>query len=237
MEKSMNIESLLNYQELDRKLHAIEQKLTNSPYKKKANELTSTVKKAQNRATELEAEAQKLIADIEDIKKNYETNKTRMDKMLKENVEEFGIDDIEKNNALKTKISSNLGILEKMLQKIAENVNKILAEFNKVKKINDEARAQYQACKQKIEQEIQTVEPEKNELIKKLSVLEKSVEPDLMASYKKKRSDNIFPVLVELRGENFCGGCSMELPKVAISRIKENGVITCEHCKRFVYKK
>ena len=72
---------------------------------------------------------------------------------------------------------------------------------------------------------------------KQLSILEKEVEPTIMAEYKKKRNDNIFPVLVELENGNFCGRCRMEQPKVAISRIKEKGVITCEHCKRFIYQK
>ena len=50
---------------------------------------------------------------------------------------------------------------------------------------------------------------------KQLSILEKEVEPTIMAEYKKKRNDNIFPVLVELENGNFCGRCRMEQPKVA----------------------
>lgn len=233
----MNIENLLKYQKLDEELYKVEQKISNSPYKKKANELTAIAKKAQIKSAELESEAEKLISEIADIKEKYNINKSKADEMLDVDVENMSFDEIDKINSLKTKILSNLNILEKMLQKSAENINHILAEFNKTKKLYDEARAQYATCKQKIDEETKMYEPEKERLKKELSGLEKSVEPEIMAEYKKKRNDNIFPVIVPLEGNNFCGRCRMELPKVAISRIKENGVITCEHCKRFIFQK
>lgn len=233
----MNIESLLKYQDLDSELFKVEQKLLTSPYRKKANELTAIAKKSQTKSTELEAEAEKIIADIADIKEKYAINKSKMDEMVAGEVEEMTFEEIDKINNLKSKILSNLNILEKMLQKCAENVNHVLADFNKTKKLYDEARQQYAVCKQKIDEETKQYEPEKEKIRKQLAVLEKDVEPSIMAEYKKKRVDNIFPVIVPLEGENFCGRCRMELPKVAISRIKENGVITCEHCKRFIYKK
>ena len=233
----MNIENLLKYQKLDEELFKVEQKLVNSPYRKKANELASIAKKAQSKSTELENEAEKLISDIADLKEKFKINKRKADEMLESNLEGMDSEDIEKLNGLKGKIVSNLNILEKMLQKSAENINHILSEFNKTKKLYDEARSQFAVCKQKIDEETKTLEPEKEKFRKELLVLEKDVEPELMAEYKKKRNDNIFPVIVPLEGNNFCGRCRMELPKVAISRIKEKGVITCEHCKRFIYQK
>ncbi|MGN1201482.1 MAG: zinc ribbon domain-containing protein [Candidatus Caccovivens sp.] len=233
----MNIESLLKYQKLDEELFKVEQKLKNSPARKKAGELTAIAKKAQTRSTELENEAEKLINEISDIKEKYNLNKSKADEMLSTNLDNMSFEDIEKYGILKNKIMSNLGILEKMLQKNAENINHILSEFNKTKKAYDEARNQYAVCKQKIDEETKLLEPEKEKIEKQLLVLEKDVAPDIMAEYKKRRNDNIFPVIVPLEGNNFCGRCRMELPKVAISRIKEKGVITCEHCKRLVYQK
>ncbi len=231
------MENLLKYQNLDNELFKIEQKLSSSPYRKKANELTTIAKKSQIRSTELEAEAEKVLADISDIKEKYAINKKKLDEMLGGKLEKMSMEELEKANALKGKIASNLNILEKLLQKAAENVNRILADFNKAKKTFDDARNQFAICKQKIDEETKALEPEKEKIRKQLEVLEKDVEPNLMAEYKKKRADNIFPVIVPLEGENFCGRCRMELPKVAISRLKEKGIITCEHCKRFIYKK
>ena len=130
----MNIENLLKYQTKDEELYKVEQKLFNSQYRKKANELTSIAKKSQTRSAELEAEAAKLIAEIEDIKEKYNLNKSKTETMLSSKIEDMTFEDIEKVNSLKGKILSNLNILEKMLQKGAENINHILSEFNKTSK-------------------------------------------------------------------------------------------------------
>lgn len=233
----MNIENILKYQKLDEELYKVEQKLTNSPYKKKLNELTAVAKKSQTKSIELEAEAEKLLAEIADLKEKYAINQKKAKEMLDKDVENLSFEEIDKVSVLKSKLLTNLNILEKMLQKNAESINKILSEFNATKKSFDEAKAQYAVCKKKLDEEAKVLEPEKEKLKKQLLVLEKDVEVNLMNEYKKKRNDNIFPVIVPLENDAFCGRCRMELPKVAISRIKETGVITCEHCKRFIYKK
>ena len=232
----MNIEGILKYQKKDEELYKVEQKIENSPYRKKANELLAVAKKAQSTSTELENEAEKLIAEIADIKDKYSVNKTKTDEVLSSKTEGLSVEDIDKLTVLKSKLVSNLNILEKMLQKSAASVNHILAEFNKTKKTYEEAKNQYAVCKQKIDEESVTLTPEKDKIAKELASLEKDVDAKLLAEYKKKRADNIFPVVVPLENNNFCGRCRMELPKAATSRIKETGVITCEHCKRLVYK-
>ena len=231
----MNIESLLKYQKLDEELYKVEQKLVNSPYKKKATELAGIAKKSQTKSTELENEAERLLAEIEDLKQKFAINKAKMDEMLSSDGSALSLEEVEKFNVLRGKIVSNLNILEKMLQKSAENINLILSDFNRTIKTFNEAKSQYATCKQKIDEESKMYEPERARIAKELKVLEKDVEENLMNEYKKKRQDNIFPVIVPLENGNFCGRCRMELPKVSLSRIKENGIITCEHCKRFIY--
>lgn len=237
MEKRMNIENLLKYQKHDEELFKVEQKLANSAYRRKASELAAIAKKAQAKSTELENHAEKLIIEIGEIKEKYAINKKKADEMLSADVENMSMEEIDKINTLRTKLMQNLAVFEKMLQKSAESINQILAEFNKTKKSYDEAKTQYAICKQKIDEETKDLEPEKARLQKELLVLEKDVEPSLMAEYKKRRNDNIFPVVVPLENGTFCGRCRMEQPKVAISKIKEAGVIVCEHCKRFIYQK
>ncbi len=233
----MNIENLLKYQKHDEELFKVEQKLSNSAYRRKANELTAVAKKAQAKSTELESHAEKLIVEIGEIKEKYNLTKKKADGIVASNLENMSMEELEKVNELKQKIMQNLAILEKMLQKSAETINQILSEFNKTKKAYDEARSQYAICKQKIDEETKALEPEKEKLKKELLVLEKDVDPSLMAEYKKRRNDNIFPVVVPLENGTFCGRCRMEQPKVAISKLKESGVIVCEHCKRFIYQK
>ena len=233
----MDLTNLLKYQELDEKLYNVEQRLTKSPARKRAGELSKIAKNAQVKSNELEAEASKVLKEIEDVKVKFEENKKSLQNLLNRDLDKLSMEDLDKITSLKAKILSNLNYLEKHLQKHAELVNRILMDFNKTKKMYDEARVQFIECKNKIDEETKTLEPEKERLTNELEELSKSVEKNLLAEYKKRRNDNIFPVVVPLEGTNFCGRCRMELPMVAISRIKDVGVITCEHCKRLVYKK
>lgn len=233
----MDLTNLLKYQELDEKLYNVEQRLTKSPARKRAGELSKIAKNAQIKSNELESEASKVLKEIEDVKVKFEDNKKSLQSLLNKDLDKLSMEDLDKITSLKAKILSNLNFLEKHLQKHAELVNRILMDFNKTKKMYDEARLQFIECKNKIDEETKELEPEKERLTKELEELSKSVEKNLLAEYKKRRNDNIFPVVVPLEGTNFCGRCRMELPMVAISRIKDVGVITCEHCKRLVYKK
>ena len=199
----MNIENILKYQKVDEELFKVEQKLYNSSYRKKANELSAIAKKAQTRSTELEAEAERLIAEIDDIKAKYNINKSKTEELLSTNVENLSMEDLEKLSTLKGKVAQNLNILEKMLQKSAENINRILSDFNKAKKAFDEARTQYAVCKQKIDEETKTLEPEKEKLKKDLQVLEKDVDPQLMTEYKRNAMTISFQLLFRLKETTF----------------------------------
>lgn len=232
----MNIEGILKYQKMDENLYKAEQKLVNSAYRKKAADLAKIAKQAQARSVELENEAEKLINELAEIKEKYATTKAKADELIDKDLEQLGEEELDKIITTKGKVANNLNVLEKLLQKCAENINHILAEFNKTKKMYDEARQQYAVCKEKIDEETKLLEPEKKKFADELLKLEKDVEPKLLAEYKKRRADNIFPVVVPLENNNFCGRCRMELPKVSTSKIKETGVIVCEHCKRLVYQ-
>lgn len=233
----MDLTQLLKYQDVDAKLFSIEQKLTASPHKKKANELALLAKKAQAKSTELENEANNVLKEIDDLKMSFQQNKKSLDSLLKKDLDKLSLEEFDSLSSLKSKILNNLNSLEKMLQKSAEKINNILQEFNKTKKMYDNARLQFEDCKKKIQEETKILEPEKDKVKKELESLESTVDKRLLEEYKKRRNDNIFPVVVPLEGKNFCGRCRMELPMAAISRINDTGVITCEHCKRLVYKK
>lgn len=232
----MNSENILKYQKKDAELYKVEQKLANSAYKKKTNEYASIAKKAQANSIELEKEAEKVLAEINEITKAFQTNKAKAEEITEKNLDKVSLEDIEKMNALKAKINSNLNTLEKMLQKGAEEINQILANFNKTKKTFEDAKVQFTNFKEKAEEESKALEPEKQKIVSELKTLESSIDAKVLAEYKKKRSENIFPVYVPLENKAFCGFCRMEQPKIAISKLKEDGIITCEHCKRFIYQ-
>ena len=104
----MDLTQLLKYQEVDAKLFQIEQKLTSSPYKKKANELAGLAKKAQAKSTELENEANNVLKEIDDLKMSFQQNKKSLDSLLKKDLDKLSLEEFDSLSSLKSKILNNI---------------------------------------------------------------------------------------------------------------------------------
>lgn len=232
----MDITKILDYQKLDSELFKLEKSLRDNPNKKLANEMSNNAKNAQQRSFALEDKAGNLIKEVETVKKQFETQTQKLEQIMAKDMEKLSKEEVDNLISVKEKLAQNLNILDKNLTKLAENVNTVLAEFNKTLKVYNMAREKFAESKAKYDKDVKDVEPAKQKLEKELAALEKSVEPSLMSKYKQRRSDNLFPVFVPLNG-NSCGGCHMELPFAQISKLKSDGVYTCEHCHRVIYSK
>ena len=131
-------------------------------------------------------------------------------------------------------ILNNLTILEKKLLGEAERVRKVLQDYEIVKTKYNEARAKYSKHKQAFDEESQNVQPQLDEKIKALKELEGGIDANLLAKYKQKRLERIYPVFVPCTDKT-CGGCRMELPSASLSVLKKDGILECEHCRRIIY--
>ena len=232
----MNIEKLLEYQNLDSELVKVEKQMKENKDKESADQMMDTMKKAQARSVKLEEKAQSLLAEVDKVKKQYEIQESKMKEFLDKDLSSLSKEELEKLCLLKDKLSQNLSILEKNLSSLAETVNGVLADFNKTIKLFNTSKDEYLSSKTKYENVLKTLEVEKADLEKKLKVLEKNVDGELMAKYKKRRAENIFPIVVCLNG-NSCGGCHVELSYAIISKLNNEGMLSCEHCHRIIYKK
>ncbi len=232
----MNIEQILDYQKLDRELFKIEKQLRENPNKQKANEMFDNMKNAQTRSMKLEEKAGVILAEIEKIKKQYKIQEDKMNEFLSKDLSSLSKEDIEKLSVLKDKLSQNLVILDKNLTALAENVNAVLSDFNKTIKVFNNSKDVYAKCKQEYDNEVSKFEEDKKQIVDKLEKLSKNVDGKIMEAYAKRRKENIFPVMVPLI-ENSCGGCRYALSSANILKLEEEGVSTCEHCHRIVYKK
>lgn len=230
----MNISKILDYQKLDAQLFKLEKALKDNQNKKLALENQEAARKAQERSTQLEERAQSLIKEIETVKAQYETQSAKMNEIFAKNIEKMKSEEIDAMLSLKDKLAGNLTILDKNLTRLAENVNAVLADFNKTRKIFAAAKDNFAKAKLSYDNEAKEVEPQMEELKKELASLSKSIDAKLMEQYEKRRKDNLFPVFVPL-SENLCGYCHIELPAANISKIKEEGYITCDHCRRIIY--
>lgn len=231
----MKVDKILEYQNLDGELFKIEKNIKENKNKQIANQMHENMKNAQARSLKLEEKASSILNEIEKVKKQYKVQEDKMNEFLAKDLTKLTKEELEKYNVLKDKLGQNLSILEKNLTSLAETVNAVLADFNKTIKNFNTSKEQYLKSKESYDNDIKAVELDKQELINKLKQLEKGIDNKIMESYMKIRKENIFPVVVPLKG-NSCGGCHVELPYATISVLDSESVLSCEHCHRLIYK-
>lgn len=231
----MDLKGILEYQKLDGELFKIERQLKSNENKVMANKMHESMKDAQNRSYKLEEKAGALLGEIEKVKKQFKTQQDKMDEFMSKDLEKMSKEELDKLSVLKDKLAQNLAILERNLTSLAENVNATLADFNKTIKTFNACKEQYAKSKAAYDNDVKSVEDKKNEIENDLKKLAKSLDGKLFEAYQKRRKENIFPVVVPIIN-NSCGGCHIELPYANISKLEDDGILTCEHCHRIIYK-
>ena len=231
----MDLNKILEYQKIDSELFQIERQLRNNENKKMASKMHENMKEAQNRSFKLEEKAGTLINEINKVKTQFKTQQDKLEEFTSKDIDKMSKEDIEKLSILKDKLAQNLSILDRNLSSLAENVNAVLSEFNKTIKIFNSCKEQYSKSKIAYDNDVKSVEAKSQELTKKLKEYEKAIDTKIMEAYQKRRKENIFPVVVPINN-NSCGGCHIELPYANISKLEEDGILTCEHCHRLIYK-
>lgn len=230
----MDLKTILNYQKKDAELIRLERELNNNENKKAYTQMISVVKDAQNRSNSLEKQAGELLSIYQNLKKTYEDNIKSANIVIGRKLETASISDLDTIEEIASNIVNNLSILEKKLLQEAEKVNAVLVDFDQTRKRYNLARDKYTKHKELFDEESKKLEPAIAEKTKEIKKLEAGIDPVILAKYKQRRQDNIFPVLVPCI-DKACGGCRMELPYANLSTLKTKGVLECEHCRRIIY--
>ncbi len=230
----MDIKKILEYQEKDKKVINLERELDSSEDKKIYQSMQNVAKDAQARSASLDKSAEDVVREYNNLKKAFDDNQKLLDNLEKKDLTNLDENGIKELKELTNKIISNLNYLEKKIMAQADAVKKILDEFDNTKKRYNAAKTKHTEHKQKFEAEKAKLEPEIEKAQAELAELEKGIDKDLLARYKAKRTDKFFPIFVPLRGSS-CGGCMMELSVAQIEKLKKNGILECENCRRYIY--
>ena len=230
----MDLKSILDYQKKDAELVKLERNLNSSENKKIFSQMIAVVKETQNQSSALEQQAGEMIKSFNSLKRTYEDNVKSASVISNKKLENMSEDEILNMQQLAETISSNLTILEKKLLAQAEKVRTLLTNFEQTKKRYNMARDKYNKHKELFEAEAGKVQPTIDQKSSEIKKLESSIDSKLLAKYKQKRQDKIYPVFVPCV-EKTCGGCRMELPSASLSTLKNNGILECEHCRRIIY--
>lgn len=230
------IEQLLKYQDVDAGLRKIEIELSGSEARKKAvtakkylESVDETVNKLDVKAAELAHIYQKMQEEIKVISEQREEFMGALEHADDENALNYLL---KKADELYVKVKN----LSADAQKVSDAMQAVYKEYAGIRGNIKAAQAQYTE-NGKIYNELKaSKQDEKTKIETELKELEKDVEPELMARYKAKRANKIFPIIYEAR-ENVCGACNMELPKSVLARLKGGEVIECDQCGRLLYLK
>lgn len=231
------LQALLSYQATDKDLLKIEKQLAATDEKKKYAQARKFLKNAQNVLDGYEGKAIALANELSDLESRH--------RKVTEDLREFSEIDFEqlpeneeevaylKKNALS--LAETVKALKKSVDTVKEEMKAVTAEYEKLKKQTISMQKQFKEYKEKYEGLVKSKEAETGSVREKLRELEKEIPAGLLERYKNKRKEGVWPVLCPLYQDS-CSICSMNLPRAAISKLAEEGVIECENCHRLIYK-
>ena len=231
------IEQLLKYQQEDEKLIRLEQETASSEERKKYIQAKNFMTKAPERldrldanAAELERTANRLGAAYEELAEALK-DFDGLDEMVQ--VEGANVSFYKKSAlALQDKIKSIKGEINALTAKVNaadEEYKALKKEVIAMQRQYKESYAVYSAYKEQKKKEMDAIAAE-------LKNLQKGIAPDVFAKYQTKRSERIFPIICEVKGDR-CSKCGIELSLAGKEALSTGGVVECENCHRFLYRK
>lgn len=231
------LKNILEYQSTEAELISTENEISKSTDKEKAAVSKNKLQTYKARLLELDNSAVKINASFVKAKEKYDEYLKKLEALDKE-IESADSSKVALYEKAYKDFHSVANSLEKDITSIYNVIQQIDAEYRDLlDKFQKEKPKflQHKAVYDKLKSE---KEPKIKELGTKLETIKKSVVAELMQMYLQKREGKLFPVFVELTATK-CGGCRMEVSASKLGAMSANkfGIIECENCGRFIYKK
>ncbi len=231
------LQAILKYQEVDKKLYAIERELSSSETRKEYVKIKKFLEAAPEKLEALDVKAKSLRAEVENLEGKYAK--------LEETLKEFdGVEELISGGA-------DVSFYKKKAQTAADKMKKLKADLNALFTNVKETDEEYQKLKKQVLslgkkwEEVSKAykelkaqkDVEKKPFEEELSTLAADIPTAMLEIYKTKRKEKIFPVVGQIVGGR-CPYCSMELPIAARSKLSGGGWIECENhiCNRVLFE-
>lgn len=232
------VKELLAYQEKDKELRAIELELSGSEERKKTSSAKKYLEGVEESVTKLDNKANELMATFEALiaeKNKIAEQQAEINKGLEMAEDETGTGFLLKKA---DELIARIKRIETEANKILPEIQSVLKEYANIRNTTKAAQAQYTEYREKYNA-LKESRREATEAIKaELEKLKEKVDPALMEKYLEKRNakeKRIFPVLYEVKGD-VCGACNMQLSMGEIDKLKNGQIIECYQCRRLLYK-
>lgn len=229
------IQELLQYQETDGKLKAIEQELSTSEERKKYMTARKFLEKAPEKLDALDAKANELKHIFDQLVAKY--------KEIEDTIQEYAnVDEMVEQGA-------DLSFYKKNASQIMESVKALRAEIAKLESRIEAAKTEYATAKKQTiamqkqykEYKVKYAElkdsraAEMKSIEGELSKIAKKIPAELLEKYTLKRKEKLFPVVCEVQG-NRCPQCGIELSVSEISKLADGSFVECDSCRRVLFK-
>ena len=227
---------ILEYQKLDLELHKLKKSNVNSVERNNMNKLKGYIVEAHDKGMSLENDANALLEDYKNLKKQYEANAKKVQSLINKEMESIELDDVDAILSTINSLSSELFLLERNINIIITKIKQSLKDFETTKNNMIKARTEYNEIKAQYEKSLKSLEPKIKEIEDKMTSLEEEIDAEVLAKYKSMKGDKIFPVYVSY-DNGHCSGCRVEIPTAKANKLKNEGKIICEQCHRIIYMK
>lgn len=226
---------MLEYQRIDAGLRAIEQELLASEDRKKGISAKKFLDTVNDNLSALDRKA----AEFDNAYTKYMEAYAKLAETQREfdDLDEYTSED--EINYMKKKAQELYDEFKRLEQSIAHLQEEIIAlteQYNTLKKKTASAQKQFKESGQKYTEFKASKADAQKEIQAQLAALEKEVDPKVLALYKEKRAEKMFPILFEYAGTGFCPNCRTEISKLSESNLAKNGIIVCDNCGRILYK-
>jgi len=234
---SNQVETLLNYQAIDKELFDAEREFAKNPdnitYKKavkKVQAVQETLEGYEKRAKILLEKFNSLLSQ----KTTIAEEKIQLEKTIEESTELVAVEYLKgqigilasKTDSLKTSLEE----LEKEIQQINSEYLAYAKEIKEAKEFGKSYKDTYNKLREELMQK-------KKEVESKLSELEGGISAEILQKYKALRADKQtnFPLVKGCKGGN-CSLCGKAFSGVVQNQLSSETVTECEYCHKFIFK-
>ena len=227
-------QELLEYQKVDAELRKIEQEIAASEERKKYIQAKKFMETAGEKLEAQDKRARDFKALFEKLSEEFEELNRMISEYsdLDEMVESGGDIAFYKKNV--QSLADRLRAMKGELAKLASDIEAACEEYKRMKKQTISMQKQYKEYSEKFKEIKNSRAEEVGAISARLEQIGAKIPPEILARYKAKRRDRIFPVVAPLtNGRCICG---MDFAIAQQGALSGGNVIECEHCHRFIYK-
>ena len=231
------MEKILEYQRIEGELINIDKKINQSNSMKAIAQFNDSSNTAKNEMKELDKKAGELVNAFHKLEDIMQKNINNIRNLEKQKVEASDKEQMKKLYENIKTVNDNLNIIEKRLSDINKNIDLVLKKFQKNKALIANAKDKKVKAQNDLEEYKKSFDEQKNKLQKELEKLQKEITPNVFELYQRVRKENIYPVFVKALQENNqtrCGKCKSIIPVARIDKLKNQGYIECEECRRII---